>query len=117
MEEKPKDFPVLEWFEDEEFLAQVIQLGIGRMTELGATNFRGMIHYLLDKQHKSDAEKIAKLVKEYNKPLWAYGNRMALESIVGESVEQPVKKEVPKNLDEKIIEELVKLQEKNNVRK
>lgn len=114
MEEKPKDFPVLEWFENEEFLAQVIQLGIGRMTELGASNLRGMMLYLVDKEYKSDAEKIAKLVKEYNKPLWAYGNRMALESIVGDHVEQPSKKLVPENSDEKIIKELVKLKKEKS---
>lgn len=61
-----KKEPVVPWFENSEFMAQVIQLGIGEFLNKGGSNSTGLVTYLADEMYKLDGPKIASLVKEHN---------------------------------------------------
>lgn len=55
---------ITDWFEDEEFVAQVIQVGIASLIEKGASNTEGLLMYHLDKTYLKDAKEISKLVRD-----------------------------------------------------
>lgn len=58
--------PITNWFEDEDFVRVVIQGGIQRLLDLGASNAKGLINYSFDGAGENDARVIAQLVRENN---------------------------------------------------
>ena len=58
--------PIVPWFENSEFMAQILQLGISEFLNKGGSNSRGLVSYLTDEMYKLDGPKIASLVKEHN---------------------------------------------------
>jgi hypothetical protein len=58
---------ITEWFEDENFVAAVIMLGLNAVSAKGATNVVGMVDYNMEKQFVPDGKAIALAVTMYNK--------------------------------------------------
>ena len=54
------------WFEDPEFMSQVIALGLSEVLKKGSANTKGLMLYLTDEQYKEDGRRIAELVKLNN---------------------------------------------------
>ena len=61
--------PITPWFEDPEFMSQVIALGLSEALKHGSANTKGLMLYLTDEQYVEDGRSIAELVKLNNQKI------------------------------------------------
>ena len=66
-DEKMLDGPIVPWFENPDFLTELIKAGISVFIEKGAENEEGLIRYESDGVAALDAVRISHLIKEHNK--------------------------------------------------
>jgi len=58
--------PILEWFEEGDFVETLITKGLGQIISEMSNGFGGVVMYLNSEKLTEDAKKIAKLVGDYN---------------------------------------------------
>lgn len=65
MFDKPREY-ITEWFEDEEFVQQIIAEGLAYFMAKGSKNTAGITSYIMDKRNLEDGKLIAGLVCKNN---------------------------------------------------
>ena len=61
--------PITPWFEDSEFMSQLLALGLSEALKHGSENTKGLMLYFTDEQYVEDGRLIAELVKLHNQKI------------------------------------------------